>query len=103
MTVRRDGLKPGEVARAKRVARSLVNAIGVEHRRAIAVRCVVARLKQNKMRPRDFDSPNGEDAIAAIVSTMTSRELHGTVGPMGKIWELIASRAIQYLGKDAYR
>lgn len=102
MSVRRDGLRPGEVARAKRVARSLVNAIGPA-RRVTTVRCVVARLKQNKMRPKDFDTPNGEDAIAAIVATMTPRELNGTVAPMGKIWELIASRAIQYLGKDAYR
>lgn len=99
---RRDGLRPGEVARAKRVARALVNAIGTK-RRAITVRSVVARLKTNQLRPKDFDTPNGEDAIAAIVSTMTSRELHAPVGPMGKIWELIASRAIQYLGKDAYR
>jgi len=101
---RRDGLRPGEVARAKRVARSLVNAIGDEqYRRVVVVRSVVARLKQNKMRPRDFDQPNGEDAIAAILATMTRSEMHGVVGPLGKIWELIASRAIQYLGKDAYR
>jgi hypothetical protein len=103
MPTRRDGLKPGEVARAKRVARALVNALGPERRAITTVRCVVARLKRNKMRPRDFDSPNGEDAIAAIIATMSRAEMRGAVGPLGKIWELISSRAIQYLGKDAYR
>ena len=103
---RQDGLRPGEVARAKRVARSVVNALTTVHGprpRAIAVRNVVARLKANKMRPKDFDTPNGEDAITMIISVMRPRELNVTVPSMGKIWELIASRAVQYLGPGAYR
>lgn len=101
-TKRKDGLQPGEVARAKRVAYAVACAVG-DRRRAIVVRSVIAQLKQNKLRPRDFDQPNGEAAIQAIVMTMTSAQLYATTPPMGKVWELIASRAIQYLGKDAYR
>jgi hypothetical protein len=101
MPTRKDGLRPGEVARAKRVARMIANV--VEPRRVVAVRSVIARLRQQQLRPRDLDSPNGEAAIAAIVSTMTQVELHTTTPAMGKIWELIASRAVQYSGSGAYR
>ncbi len=101
MSQRRDGLRPGEVARAKRVARMIANT--VKPHRQLAVRNVIARLKEHSLRPKDIDTPNGEDAIAAIVSTMTTRELHTPVPALGKIWELVASRAVQFLGKNAYR
>jgi hypothetical protein len=94
-------LRPGEVARAKRVARMIANT--VQPQRTLAVRNVIARLKVHNLRPRDIDTPNGEDAIAAIVSTMTAHEMRNTVPSLGKIWELVASRAVQFLGKNAYR
>lgn len=101
MTRREDGLRPGEVARAKRVARMIANT--VKPQRTLAVRNVIVQLKKHNLRPKDIDTPNGEDALAAIISTMTPRELNATVPPLGKIWELVASRTVQYLGKNAYR
>ncbi len=101
MSRRQDGLKPGEVARAKRVARMVADAIPT--RGIISVRNVIARLKEHKLRPRDLDTPNGADALAAIVATMLPRDLQMTVPPLGKIWELVASRAVQYLGEASYR
>jgi hypothetical protein len=101
MSKRKDGLKPSEVARSKRVARAIANVLRntAPHHRVFTVRNVVARLKAQRLRLRDFDMRNGEDAIGAIVSTMTSRELQGLPPPsMGKIWELTASRTIQLLG-----
>ena len=100
MPTRKDGLRPSEVARAKRVARMIANV--VQPRRVVAVRSIIARLKQQQLRPRDLDSPNGEAAIAAIVATMTKAELETTTPALGKIWELVASRAVQYSGAGAY-
>ena len=101
MSKRKDGLKPGEVARTKRVARAIANAmreLPPSRRRILAVRNVVGRLKEHHLRPRDLDSPNAEDAVAAIISTIPVHALQMTVPPLGKIWEMTASRAIQYLG-----
>ena len=76
----------------------------VPSQRTIIVRNVIMQLKGQQLRPRDLDTPNGEDAIAAIISTMTFYAMYeAPVPPLGKIWELVASRAVQYLGKNAYR
>lgn len=95
MPFRADGLKPGEVARAKRVAKILGPHIPRSMSRTRPVRNIIARLKRQNLRIRDFDTPNGGDAIAAIVSIMTHQELHAEPPPLGRVWELVASRALQ--------
>jgi hypothetical protein len=80
-----------------------MHVIPPHRRRVIAVRSIIGHLKQQKLRPRDLDSPNGEAAIAAIISLISTVELQATTPPLGKTWEMIAARAVQYSGSGAYR
>jgi len=98
---RRDGLRPGEVAHAKRVAKVIGQHVQPKTPRAI--RNVIVRLKAHQLRLRDLDTPNGHDALVAIIETMTRKELNEATPALGKLWELTASRAIQCMGTDRLR
>jgi len=66
----------------------------------VVIRNVVAQLKAQRFKLRDLDVPNGQDAIAAIVATMTHRQLIADAGSLGLTWELVASRALQFVNID---
>jgi len=75
--------------------------------RLLWLRGLALRLKTLRVRLRDLDQPNGQDAIAAIASTMAIREwrwlAESNVHVLGARWSWIIERAGSELRKALVR
>lgn len=75
--------------------------------RLLWLRGLALRLKTLRVRLRDLDQPSGQDAIAAIASTMTLKEWRGLAEDntqvLGAKWSWIVERAGKELRKAVVR
>lgn len=105
------GLRHGQVARGKRIAKMIAKAVcGVNDNWNVeeVIRGLVVTLKSQRMNVRLLDSENGPDAIAAVFSSMTTSQFrrlgveHRHSGAaLGRYWDWIAKHAerdTRYLG-----
>lgn len=75
----RPPLRPGQHALAKRIAEKLANVVReldpkIGNTHLAGLRGLAMHIRALRIRPRQLDQPNGEDAIMAIARTLTPRE-----------------------------
>lgn len=99
----RPPIRPGERARASRIATMLANVVHevrpvmIETGALAALRGLALQLKALRLRLRDLDQPNGQDAVMSIARAMTTTEWNqlaqSNVMILGGRWSWIVNKA----------